>query len=66
MKYGTDFIGKITVSIGISSYPRDGFDKKSLIEIADKALYTAKNTGRNKVVGSESIMTAATQENLTI
>jgi diguanylate cyclase (GGDEF)-like protein len=40
----------ITVSVGISTYPKDSSDKKGLIHLADKALYYAKGTGRNKCV----------------
>lgn len=38
---------KITVSLGISSYPTHAHDKNSLIESADKALYQSKNSGKN-------------------
>jgi diguanylate cyclase (GGDEF)-like protein len=40
---------RVTVSIGISSYPFDGRDPKVLIQMADKALYEAKGAGRNRV-----------------
>ncbi len=40
---------KITVSIGISTFPDDAKDKDTLIDKADEALYKAKETGRNKV-----------------
>jgi diguanylate cyclase (GGDEF)-like protein len=40
---------RVTVSIGISSYPADGKTMVELIEAADKALYTAKHSGRNMV-----------------
>ena len=40
---------KITVSIGVSTYPHDGKNIESLIDKADSALYLAKFTGRNKV-----------------
>ncbi len=40
---------KITVSIGISSFPGDGKDIEMLIDKADSALYQAKQAGRNKV-----------------
>jgi len=40
---------KTTISIGIAAYPQDAFDAKSLIEKADEALYSAKESGRNKV-----------------
>ena len=40
---------KITVSIGISSYPDMTKNINSLLNKADNALYLAKRTGRNKV-----------------
>lgn len=39
----------LTISIGISSFPEDGKDKKSAIKKADLALYQAKHLGRNKI-----------------
>ena len=41
--------GKITVSMGVSSFPDDGKDGSSLIGQADRALYKAKESGRNRV-----------------
>jgi diguanylate cyclase (GGDEF)-like protein len=45
----------ITVSIGVSGYKfADGWDNSSrVVERADKALYKAKERGRNRVVSSE-------------
>lgn len=40
---------KVTISIGVASYTR-GVDLHELIKNADKSLYKAKETGRNKVV----------------
>ncbi|WP_069649180.1 diguanylate cyclase [Caloranaerobacter ferrireducens] len=48
-----DLISKdypVTISLGVSNYPQHGQFKDELIENADKALYHAKNTGRNKSV----------------
>ncbi|MGE5893421.1 MAG: diguanylate cyclase [bacterium] len=47
----TQPLGRITVSLGISTFPTDGEDGTSLIKHADEALYRAKNTGRNHVSG---------------
>lgn len=38
----------ISGSIGITVYPADGFDAKTLLENADQAMYVAKNGGRNR------------------
>lgn len=40
----------ITVSIGISGFPKDGADELELLMKADRALYKAKEAGRNRVV----------------
>ncbi len=40
---------KITVSVGIASFPEDAEDKEKLIFCADGALYEAKRHGRNQV-----------------
>ncbi len=40
---------KVTVSIGISTFSDDGSTLEALIERADKALYLAKEAGRNRV-----------------
>ncbi|MFA5286958.1 MAG: sensor domain-containing diguanylate cyclase [Candidatus Omnitrophota bacterium] len=40
---------KLTVSMGISSFPEDGLLPAELITAADKFLYQAKNKGRNKI-----------------
>ncbi|MCX5693833.1 MAG: GGDEF domain-containing protein [Candidatus Omnitrophica bacterium] len=40
---------KVTVSIGASNYPDVAANMQNLIELADQALYLAKETGKNKV-----------------
>jgi diguanylate cyclase (GGDEF)-like protein len=41
--------GKLTISLGISTYPDDGQERSRLIQRADEAMYQAKNSGRNRV-----------------
>lgn len=40
---------RITISIGIASFPDDAKDPIELIELADSALYRAKRSGRNRI-----------------
>ncbi|MFZ6006506.1 MAG: GGDEF domain-containing protein, partial [Nitrospirota bacterium] len=42
--------GRITLSVGVSSYPEDGNSPERVMQSADDALYSAKNMGRNRVV----------------
>lgn len=43
-----DQVINVTVSIGISLYPRDGQEKYDLLGRADEALYAAKDLGKNR------------------
>ena len=40
---------RVTVSIGLAGYPPHGATRADLLERADRALYAAKNGGRNQV-----------------
>ena len=51
---------KVTVSIGVAgSNPPTGVTAAAWVEAADKALYTAKKTGRNRVVLTDLLATKA-------
>ena len=46
---------KITCSVGYAVYPNDGDNFEKLYQNADTALYVAKQSGKNKVVGYQSL-----------
>lgn len=41
--------GRLTISIGVATYPADATDEVALVRAADQALYRAKQNGRNRV-----------------
>lgn len=45
-------LGVVTVSIGVSSYPRHGTLAEGLLAAADSALYRAKKEGRDRIVAA--------------
>jgi diguanylate cyclase (GGDEF)-like protein len=46
----------ITASFGVASFPADAPDGTALVRTADRALYAAKASGRNCVVGSAELL----------
>ena len=53
-----------TTSCGIAICPADGETPKELLEAADKALYAAKRSGRNRILATEDLATATIDESL--
>lgn len=45
----------VTISIGIAHFPHDGRTGEAVMAAADRALYAAKDSGRNKVVEAASV-----------
>jgi diguanylate cyclase (GGDEF)-like protein len=50
--FGGKLIGPLTVSAGVASMPPHGQDWTYVLHQADRALYTAKQSGRNKVIAA--------------
>jgi diguanylate cyclase (GGDEF)-like protein len=40
-------VGQVTISLGVSVFPRDAQTSKDIVEAADRALYSAKRAGKN-------------------
>jgi len=50
---------RVTISIGVATYPLDGVEMTQLVGNADKALLKAKSEGKNRVVAYEPDMPEA-------
>lgn len=48
----------LTASFGVATFPTDAADGTALLRTADRALYAAKASGRNCVVGSAELLAA--------
>jgi diguanylate cyclase (GGDEF)-like protein len=46
----TQPLKKLTISIGLAAYPEHGLNEEEILNHADKALYFAKDSGRNRTV----------------
>lgn len=52
---------RLTVSVGVASFPEHGDDGTSLVAAADRALYEAKSGGRDRVVALPAAASGALQ-----
>ena len=48
---------RITISVGVASFPEDARDPIQLVELADSALYRAKRSGRNRICAARPSLT---------
>ncbi len=49
---------RVTMSLGVATFPEDGDRKAALVERADGCLYQAKRSGRNRTVAARSAQRA--------
>ncbi len=59
---GEDETVKVTISIGVASYPAHAANTRALFTAADTALYDAKNHGKNRVLAHAAIHAASSPE----
>jgi diguanylate cyclase (GGDEF)-like protein len=57
VRHAGQVLGRITVSIGVSAFPGHGATVEELVRAADKALYRAKEEGRDRVVVADPMNT---------
>ena len=44
----------MTASFGVAAFPEDALDGETLLRLADRALYAAKQSGRDRVEATSS------------
>lgn len=64
VRYGEKTLPRITISVGIATYPAHGTLPQMLLRSADDALYQAKAQGRNRVVVADGLETGEAEGEL--
>jgi diguanylate cyclase (GGDEF)-like protein len=54
--------GQVTASLGVATFPHHASSRDTLVVAADRALYTSKNSGRNRVSVMDPASFAASSE----
>jgi diguanylate cyclase (GGDEF)-like protein len=52
VQHNGQVLGKINLSIGVSTFPEHASTTEQLLHAADKALYRAKSEGRDRVIAA--------------
>lgn len=63
VRYLDAALPRITISIGVASFPSAGDNPLSVFKVADMALYRAKDQGRNRVVAPSANDASAVGDN---
>jgi len=48
-------VGCITASLGVATFPNDASSRELLVTSADRALFLAKRSGRNRVCSADEL-----------
>jgi len=59
IEHGGAALPRLTASLGVASFPRDGVAPEALLHAADAALYCAKAEGRNRVASAPALSVTA-------
>jgi diguanylate cyclase (GGDEF)-like protein/PAS domain S-box-containing protein len=59
VRHAGQVLGRVTVSIGVSAFPGHGATVEELVRAADKALYRAKEEGRDRIVVASLVSTGS-------
>ncbi|HAE60330.1 MAG TPA: hypothetical protein DCG54_12705 [Anaerolineae bacterium] len=49
IEYEGETLPEITISVGVSTFPKGGIESEALLQAADRALYEAKSRGHNQL-----------------
>jgi diguanylate cyclase (GGDEF)-like protein len=58
VRFRGEALREVTVSIGVAIYPQSGATLEEMLRAADRALYTAKHEGRNRVILAGTMVAA--------
>ena len=56
---------RLTVSVGVATFPLHGESRERLLDLSDKAMYLAKALGRNQVCSADDLSTPARSQGST-
>jgi diguanylate cyclase (GGDEF)-like protein/PAS domain S-box-containing protein len=48
-------LGKVTISMGVATFPVHGATSKQVLQAADQSVYVSKHEGRNRVTAADSL-----------
>ena len=56
--FGDDLRLRLTVSVGVSTFPQHGRNRDAILEASDQAMYLGKARGRDRVCSADDLSSA--------